>query len=732
MARVKLVAAAAVLLGLCLAAAGASAAVKERSGDEILRSILDSKQPFKAAGFMTLKPKEIKALTEALIHKMDAGLNLTAASVKRPSWAATMQPQVDFAALYDVASSPITFPSSMAPDEATRNASLAASDRISQWAVDANMRIDVYDALKAFNATPEARALTGEKKRYLEHSMRDARRSGLDLPKPKRDELAGLLKKMAKIGLDFSACLDADTTSLSFAPADLNGTSSEFVAGLKRDKSDAGKVMVTVKYPDYTPISQDCTVEGTRKALEYAFNNVCAKENTKRLDDLVALRAQVAALLGYPTWAAYVQETLMAKSPARVMGFLTELRGRLAELRDRQLAVLLDFKKQDMAAQGKAFDGKLHSWEGSYYANQVEKRDFSVDKQELKKYFPIEFVMPRLLELYQGLLGLQFQKDAPLSKAAWAPGVDAYKAYDSKSGELIGVFYLDLHPRDGKYGHAAMFGLQAPSQMRRGNGTERLAGVGALMCNFPKSTPAQPALLPHDDVTTLFHEMGHLFHQLLGRTQIISFAGTSVDTDFVEAPSQMLENWTWEPEVLRRITRHYKTGGPMPDALIDKLVKSRTANGGIFNSKQLAYGLFDQQVHTATTNVSTLDAYAQVMRDVTTIPPQKGTHPAARFGHLIGYDAKYYSYLWSQVFSADMFRARFKKEGIFNPKPGMDYRREILEPGGSRDADALLLAFIGRAPTQDAFLESLGLTAGPAKAAAPGKAAAPRAVKAAR
>ncbi|KIY95837.1 thimet oligopeptidase 1, partial [Monoraphidium neglectum] len=493
----------------------------------------------------------------------------------------------------------------MSTDKATRDASLAATDRINQWSVDANMRVDVYEALKAFNKTPEAKALKGEQARFFTFALRDARRSGLDLPKDKRDELSALLKKMATIKLDFSACLTADTTHLSFLPSELNGTTKEFVAGLKRDPNNTNKarftrpglVIVTVKYPDYYPIIQECTVESTRKQMEFAYNNVCADTNTKRLDDLVALRAKVAAILGYANWAAYTQETLMAKNPERVMKFLTELRAKLVKLRDQQYDVLLQYKRQEKEAQGKKFDG-------------IEKRDFSVDKQEVQQYFPIAYVVPKLLDVYQELLGLRFQLDTALSKAAWAPGVEAYKVFDAKSKELLGIFYLDLHPREGKFGHAAMFGLQPPSWIQVGGKTEKLIGVGSLMCNFPDDTPTQPGLLPHDDVTTLFHEMGHMFHQILGRTKIASFAGTSTDTDFVEAPSQMLENWTWEPEVLRRITKHHKTGKIMPEHLIAKLVKSRVANAGISNMKQLAYGLYDQKVHTST-NISTADTYIQ-------------------------------------------------------------------------------------------------------------------------
>jgi Zn-dependent oligopeptidase len=269
----------------------------------------------------------------------------------------------------------------VSPDKAARDASLAAADHISAWAVDASLREDVYAALKAFNATPEARALTGECRRYLDFTMRDSRRSGLELPKAKRDELAALLKRSSKLGLEFSNCLDADTTALTFTPAELNGTTEVWRGGRKRDPKDSRKLVVTVKYPDFRPVMEDVTVEATRKKLEFAYNTVCAKDNTARLDELIKLRADVAKLLGYTNWAAYVAEVNMAKNPGRIASFLGELGARLRPPRDDQIGVLLSLKRADKAAAREPFDARVRSWESSYYMNAVERRDFAVDQQ---------------------------------------------------------------------------------------------------------------------------------------------------------------------------------------------------------------------------------------------------------------------------------------------------------------------------------------------------------------
>jgi Zn-dependent oligopeptidase len=269
----------------------------------------------------------------------------------------------------------------VSPDKAARDASIAAADRISAWAVDAALREDVYAALKAFNATSAALSLTGEQRRYLDFALRDARRSGLELPKAQRDELATLLKRASKLGLDFSNCLDADTTALTFTPAELNGTTEVWRGGLKPDPVDANRLIVTVKYPDYRPVMEAATVEFTRKRLEFAYDNVCANDNTARLDELIKLRADVAKLLGYTNWAAYQSEVNMAKNPDRIASFLSELTGRLRQPRDNEIDVLLSLKRADKVAAGEPFDPRVRSWESSYYMNAVERRDFAVDQQ---------------------------------------------------------------------------------------------------------------------------------------------------------------------------------------------------------------------------------------------------------------------------------------------------------------------------------------------------------------
>ncbi|KAJ1967580.1 metalloendopeptidase, partial [Dispira parvispora] len=289
--------------------------------------------------------------------------------------------------------------------------------------------------------------------------------------------------------------------------------------------------------------------------------------------------------------------------------------------------------------------------------------------------------------------------------------VRLFEVWDSKTNDFVGHFYLDLYPRKGKYNHAACFPIRPGSQLSDGTYS---TPVAAMVANFSKPTPNAPALLKHDEVVTYFHELGHVMHGICSQTRWAYFHGTNTENDFVEAPSQMLENWCWERDVLRDFSSHYKTGERIPDELLNRLIKSKNACAGLFNLRQLFFGIFDLKVHSQPEGkVDVIQEWRKMRSDITLIhDAEEGetTWPAAGFGHIMGgYDAGYYGYMWSQVFSADMFFSRFKKEGVMNPQTGKDYRFEILKPGGSRDAMVHLKAFLGREPKLDPFLKSLGL-----------------------
>lgn len=567
------------------------------------------------------------------------------------------------------------------------------------------MRVDVYRAVQAFHDKGEK--IPAESQRFVDRLLREFKRNGLHLSEEKRDEIKKIKERMSEIEIKFNKNLGEENTILLFTKEELEGLTDDFLTGLEKDEN--GKYKVTLKYPHYFPLMKKCSVEETRKTTEFHFNSRAIKENTQILEELVASRQKLADILGYPNHAAYITEVRMSKSDTIVKKFLEELNGRLTPLAEKEMAVLLALKKEEMEKKGKAFDNQINAWDFRYYSSMVEERDYGVDQNVVKDYFPLEHVTKALLELYQLLLGLKFEKvTGDLAAEVWHPDVELFRVFDAVSDEkpLLGYFYLDLHPREGKYGHAACFGLQAGCVLPDGS---RQPAIAAMVANFTKPLPDKPSLLLHDEVETYFHEFGHVMHQICTKANISYFSGTNVERDFVEAPSQMLENWVWEKDVLLKLSSHYKDHTPLPDEIITKLIKSKNVNCGLLNKRQILLATFDQTIHTSGTS-NTAEVYARLSKEILGIPATPGTNMAANFGHLAGgYDAQYYGYLWSEVYSMDMFYSRFLKEGVLNPKVGLEYRTFILAPGGTVDGAQMLRNFLGRDPQQDAFLKSKGL-----------------------
>jgi Zn-dependent oligopeptidase len=349
------------------------------------------------------------------------------------------------------------------------------------------------------------------------------------------------------------------------------------------------------------------------------------------------------------------------------------------------------------AADTGAAHPTINSWDWRYYLNQLRKRDYSLDDEKIRAYFPADKVMAGMLDVYARILSVEFRRvpDAEV----WADGVQLYEIRDVPSGRRVARFYIDLFPREGKYGHAASFAIGPARALPAGYAMP----LSVLVVNFEPPQAGKAAHLSINEVNVLFHEFGHIMHQCLTTARYASLSGSNVDVDFVEAPSQMLENFVFEPEVLALVS------DGLPADLMKRMAAARRFDAGVRYSRQVFLGSFDLHIHTHGAQVDSDAAARRLWAEIMAFPEPPDAHFAAGFGHMMGgYDAGYYGYLWSEVFSADMF-TRFQREGVLNPKTGRDYRSAILAQGRVKDPDALLKEFIGRAPNEDAFLKQIGI-----------------------
>ena len=601
-----------------------------------------------------------------------------------------------------VKTSGIDFLQHVSADKEVREASREAEKVLQEFWVESSMRTDIFHRLCDLKARVDAGdfALTAEELRYLDDEILDGKRNGLHLGQEIRTEIEQIKKRLSKLSIDFSTNIAEENTFLPFSKEELAGCQDDLFECL--EKADDGKFKVTLQYPHYIPVMRDCTVRSTRQALEVKYNSRCKEVNLPILAELVELRDKKAKILGYENHADFMTEKRMAKSSTKVAKFLSDLEAKIQQVgiaeKDRAL-----LRKYRLTSMGIPESAPLENCDNAFLRNLVEKEEFSVDHAAIQQYFPLEHVVSEMLAIYAEILDLEFTKvtDQPV----WHEDVVCYLVKDKSDHHPIGYFYMDMFPREGKFSHAALFPLQA--NLAGPNGQ---VGVCSLVCNFTKPTSTKPALLTHDEVQTGFHEMGHCLHHLCAeKPTIVAFAGTEVETDFVECPSQMLENWCWEKPVLKRLSKHVSSGEPLSDDLIDSLAKSRNANEGIAAQRQLAFAIFDQQLHSGEKRDIT-ELFFEVYSRVTGVTPTAGTSMPASFGHLCGYDASYYSYLWAEVFSADLYVSKFANGRLFSKEAGREYRHKVLGPGGSVDAEDILRDFLGREPNMDAFFQLKGMT----------------------
>ncbi len=605
---------------------------------------------------------------------------------------------VEFDNLYDELSirySIVYLMGSTHPDSATRETAIKVRNDFAQLFNELTLNEDLYKAVKSYSLTEEAISLDGPKKKFLEEAIIDFERNGFALGVEQRETLKGLLNELSSIGNEFNTNIANYEDFLILDESEMEGLSDDFKNSHRQDNRT---YKVGLSYPDYRPFMKNATSSQARKKLFYKYNNRAADTNLGVLNNLLVKREEMANLLGYETFGEYQTETRMAKNPKTVWEFESKLTTSLRPKAEKDYQELLDFQKS------LGFDkDKVDSWDASYLSEELLSKNYGVDEEEVRQYFPMKNVKEGLFSITQKLFGVTYQKVE--NPSVWHPDVELYEVMDN--GKLIGRFYLDLFPRPNKYNHAACFPLV--SSKATDNGYQ--VPVATLVCNFTEPTNDKPSLMTHSEVNTFFHEFGHVLHNMLSRTTLGYQAGTSVARDFVEAPSQIFENWVWNYESLSLFARHYKTGELLPRPLFDKMLATKNVLSGIQNLQQVFYGSYDMTLHDRFDPLgekTTTDVLKELQNSITLYEYLPGTHFQAAFGHLNGYEASYYGYMWSDVYAQDMF-SRFEKEGILNPEVGKDYREIILASGSEVDEMEMLRNFLGREPNDEAFVNSLGL-----------------------
>lgn len=500
-------------------------------------------------------------------------------------------------------------------DNDLRNASTEAEKIMDEFSIECNMREDVFQLVDAVFQHQKEREpnLDAESLRLLDKERKNYIKNGLGLPAgSQRDRFKEIKTRLSKIAIEFQKNLNEEDAGLWFTKEELDGTPADVVDNLEKGSGEnEGKIKLSFKYPDLFPTLKFAKNPETRKKVFIANENKL-NQNIPLFREAVLLRDEAARMLGYPNHATLRIEDKMSKDPATVNSFLSDLRTRLAPGGVKERAHLLELKKKDEEARGLSPDGRYYLWDHRYYDRMMVEQEYSIDETKIAEYFPLQSTVRGMLKIFEELFGLVFveldqDERARISSTgkagdiSWHEDVIIFSVWDdaSEGDNFVGYLYLDLHPRQGKYGHAANFNLQ-PGYLKP-DGSRRYPAT-ALVCNFSKPTPTKPSLLKHDEVVTLFHELGHGIHDLAGRCQYSRFHGTSTVRDFVEAPSQMLENWCWTPSQLRALSNHYETGKPIPDDLIEKQIATKHVNDALFNLRQLHFGIFDMTVHTPKTH----------------------------------------------------------------------------------------------------------------------------------
>ncbi|WP_242353407.1 MULTISPECIES: M3 family metallopeptidase [unclassified Anaeromyxobacter] len=586
-----------------------------------------------------------------------------------------------FGALSDAASR-ASLARNVHPDPRMRDAAERSEQEIDALSTELSLDRGLYDAIAALDVSGE----DGATRYYLQKSLRDFRRAGVDRDEATRTRVRALREELVRIGQEFGRNIKDDVRRIELAPAELDGLPEDWRRA--HPAGPEGKVVVTTDNTDYVPFMTYARSERAREALWRLYRLRGHPKNLDVLARMLSRRAELARLLGYESWAAYVTEDKMIGSDRAAAEFVEKI-ARAAEARMRRdFGQLLARKREDVPGAE-----RVEPWDSAYLQERVKAEQYGFDSQSVRPYLDYARVKDGVLDVTGRLFGIAYRPvpDAPV----WHAEVEAYDVVEGE--KLVGRVYLDMHPRDGKYKHYAQFTLASGQAGRQ-------LPEGVLVCNFPRPQGGAPALMEHGDVKTFFHEFGHLLHHVLGgHTRWAGQSGVATEWDFVEAPSQMLEEWVWDPGVLAGFARHVDTGAPLPADAVRRMKAADEYGKGLMVRQQMFYAATSLELHRRDPkSLDTTALVAELQERYTPFRHVDGTYFHESFGHLDGYSAVYYTYMWSLVIAKDLF-GPFREKGLMDPEPARRYRRAILEPGGSKPAAELVKDFLGRPHAFDAY-----------------------------
>ncbi len=665
--------------------------------------------------FARLTPAHVTPALDVLLKDAEAALEKATADETPATWQSVVDPLEEALEALSRAWGAVNHLTGVMDSPELREVYNANLPRMTQFYISLSQNEKLFAKYKAIEASTDFATLDAEKQRVIRHEIRDFRLSGAELPADKKAELKAIGEKTAALSQKFSENL-LDATNGWF----LDIEDEEKLAGLPADDKAllaqlakaAGKTgwRITLQYPSYLPVMKYADDRTLRETVYHAFSTRASefgpaeKDNTPVIRELLALRQREAELLGFKNYAEVSLATKMAETPAEVIAFLRDLAQKSKPWAEKDERALEAFAKDQLGIE------KLEPWDSAYASEKLREAHYSYSDQEVKQYFTLPQVFSGLFGLVEKLFDIRITED---SAPVWHKDVKFWRISDAK-GNLIAQFYTDLYARATKRGGAWMDNDLTACDLP--DGTHRTP-TAYLVCNFAEPVDGKPALLTHDDVETLFHEFGHGLHHMLSRVKTAQLSGINgVEWDAVEMPSQFMENWTWQYDVLASVSSHVETKAPLPKALFEKMYAAKNFHAGLFSVRQLEFALFDLLIHSCGDGkVDFMKVLSDVRREVAVAPTADYNRFPQSFSHIFagGYAAGYYSYKWAEVLSADVFAA-FEEEGLFNPAVARRWLDEILSRGSTRDTMENFIAFRGRKPTVDALLRHSGMTGAPA------------------